>query len=50
MARGVNFGVEEVEGLFYLCSENNGANNVQLVCAFVFEYAKGRFSHDTAQL
>ena len=24
--------------------------NVQLICAFVFAYAKSRFSHDAAQL
>ena len=25
------------------------AVNAQLICAFVFPYAKSRFSHDTAQ-
>ena len=59
MARGLKFGIKEVEGLYYLCSENKGAvqlhgmhctaaQYVQLICAFVFAYSKGRFSHDTA--
>ena len=42
MARGLKFQNTEVEGLYYLCR--------QLVCAFVFVYAKSRFSHDAAQL
>ena len=32
----------------YLCSENKGAATAQLICAFVFTYAKHRFSHDPA--
>ena len=35
-----------VEGLCFLCSENKGAD--QLICTFVFAYAKSRFSHDLA--
>ena len=39
----------------YLCSENKVADQlhlymVQLICAFVFSYAKSRFFHDTAHL
>ena len=44
MARGLKFQICEVEGLYYLCSEINA----QLICAFVFTYAKSRFFHDTA--
>ena len=36
--------------MYYLCSENKGAVTAQLICAFVFAYAKSRFSHDVAQL
>ena len=32
--------------MFFLCSENKGAD--QLICVFVFAYAKSRFSHDAA--
>ena len=35
--------------LYYVCSENKVAD-AQLICAFVFAYAKGRFSHDTADM
>ena len=50
MARGLKL----VEGLYYLCSENKGADQLrvtaQLICAFIFAYAKIRFSLDTAQV
>ena len=36
MFRGLKFRIKEVEGLYYLCSENKGA------------YAKCWFSHDAA--
>ena len=47
MAIGFKFQIKEVEGLFYLCSENKGANELwgyctadavikQLICVFVF--------------
>ena len=39
--RGLIFRIKEVEGLYYLCSKNKGAT--QLICAFVFAYAKSRF-------
>ena len=29
MARGLKFGIKEVEGLFYLCSENKGADQLR---------------------
>ena len=59
MARGLKFWIYEEEGLFYLCSENKGAKQLcgnscavtaQLICAFVFAYAKIWFSHVPAQL
>ena len=48
MARSLKFGIYEVEGLYFLCSENKGA--AQLICIFVFAYAKNRFSHDAAHI
>ena len=46
--------IEEVVGLYYLCSENKGADqlhsNAQLICGFVFAYAKIGFPHDAAHL
>ena len=49
-----NFGFRKVVGLFYLCSENKGADQLritaQLICVFVFAYAKSRFSHNEAQI
>ena len=29
MARGLKFRIEEVEGLYYLCSENKGADQLR---------------------
>ena len=37
---------KKVEGVYYLCTENKGA--AQLICAFVFAYAKSRISNDAA--
>ena len=48
MARGLKFRIKEVEGLYYLCSKTKGAD--QLICVFVFAYAKSRFSHNAAHL
>ena len=47
MVRGLKF---QEEGFDYLhvCSENKGAD--QLCCAFIFAYAKSRFSHDAAHI
>ena len=40
--------------MYYLCSETKTliscAATVQLICAFVFAYARGRFSHDAAHI
>ena len=48
MARGLKLWMHDVEGLFYLCSKMKGTNQLrlttQLICAFVFTYAKNRFS------
>ena len=54
MARGLKFRIKEVEGLYYLCRENKGTDQlratVKLICVFVLVYAKSRFSHDAAQI
>ena len=53
MIKGLKFRIKEVEGLFYLCSEKKAliscAVIAQLICVFVFAYAKTRFSHDGAK-
>ena len=49
MASGLKFVTNEDEGFYNLCSENKGADPLQPICAFVFAYAKSRFSHDAAQ-
>ena len=52
ISRGLKFRIKEVEGLYYLCSENKGADScavtAQLICVFVFTYSKSRFSHNEA--
>ena len=48
IARCLTFRTWEEEGLYYLCSENKGAD--QLICGFVFAYAKSQFSHDVAHM
>ena len=47
MTGSFKFRISEVVGLYYLCGENKGAAQL---CAFVFAYAKSRFSHDVAHL
>ena len=55
MARDLKFHIQRVEGLYYLCSENKGADQlhgyreVDLRLCFRM-YAKRRFSHDAAHL
>ena len=44
----MKYQIKQVEGLYYLCSKNKGAD--QLICAFVFAFAKSRFSHDTVHM
>ena len=52
MARGSNFFIYELEGLYYLCSENKGADQLrgyhEADLRLVFAYATIRFSHDAA--
>ena len=58
MSRGLKFRIYEVEELYYLCSENKGADQLrdyscaaviaQLICDFVLAYANSRFSYDAA--
>ena len=54
MARGLKIYIKKVEGLCYLYSKNKAliscAVTVQLICGFVFAYAKIRFSHDAAEI
>ena len=54
MARALKFRIKEEEELYYLCSEKKGTDqlhgSVQLICAFVFAYAKIRFSHDVTYI
>ena len=47
IGRGLKFWILEEEGLYYLCGENKGADQL---CCVVFPYAKAVFSHDTAHL
>ena len=44
---GISYQVQhKEEELYYVCSKNKGcAVTMQLICAFVFAYAKNRFSH-----
>ena len=49
MARGLKFRIKKVERLYYLCSENKGADQLRGY-VFVFAYAKRCFSHDAAQI
>ena len=54
MARCLKFRIYEVEGLYYLCSENKGADQLRatakLICVFVFAYAKIWFSNNAAHI
>ena len=54
MARGLKFRIKKEEGLYYLCSENKGADQL---CSYrtadlhlFFAYAKSQFSHDMAHI
>ena len=58
IARGLKFRIQKVEGLYYSCSKNKGADQfavtfaitAKLICIFVFALTKIRFSHDAAHL
>ena len=47
MARSLKFWILKVEGLYYPCSENKGADQLRV---FVVAYAKSRFSHNEAHI
>ena len=49
MVRGLKFRMKEVEGFYYLCSENKGTT-AKLICVFVSAYAKSWFSHNEAHM
>ena len=54
MVRGLKFRIYEVEGLYYLCSENKGADQLrgyrEADLRLCFRICKSRFSHDVAHL
>ena len=54
IARDLKFQILEVEGLYYLCSENKAlisfAVTAKLICVLVFAYAKIQFSHEAAHI
>ena len=54
MARALKFCIKEEEGLYYLCSENKGADQLrgyrEADLRLCFRICKSRFSHDEAQL
>ena len=49
-ARSLKFRIKEEEGLYYLCSENKGANQLRGYRTFVFAYANCWFSHAVAHV
>ena len=48
--RSLEFQILEEEGLYCLCSENKGIDQLCSYCAFVFAYANCRFSEAVAHL
>ena len=54
MARGLKFHIENVEGFYYLCSENIGGGQLcgyrEADLRLCFRICKRRFSHDAAHL
>ena len=49
-ARGLKFLIDEEEEFHNLCGKSNEADPLQLNSAFVFRYAKCRFSRDAANI
>ena len=53
-ARGLKFRIQDIEGLYYLCSENKGADQLCGYCTadlhLNFSICKSRLSHDVAQI
>ena len=54
MARGLKFRIWEVERFYYPIPKTKAliscAVTAQLICVFVFAYAKSQFSHDEAHI
>ena len=54
VARGLKFRIYEVEGLYYLCSENKGADQLrgyrEADLRLCFRIYKIRFSHDATRI
>ena len=50
MVRGWKFWIQKVEELYYRCSENEGADQLRSICAFVFAYADCWSSHAVAHI
>ena len=54
MARGSKFRIKKVEGLYYLCSENKGSDQLRSYreahLRLLFAYVKRWFSRDKAHL
>ena len=54
IARGLKFRIQEVEGLYYPFSENEGADQLRSYCAadlrLCFRICKSRFSHNEAHI
>ena len=51
--RGLKFGIKEDEGLYYIAKTKVLINCIvtgQLICAYVFAYAKSRFPNDAAHM
>ena len=51
-ARSMKFRIKELEGLYYPCCENKGADQLRgyLICAFVFAYADCWFFQEVAHM
>ena len=54
MARGLKFRIQKEEGLYYLCSENKGADRLRCYreadLRLCFAYEKIWYSHDEAHI
>ena len=54
MARGLKFWIWKIEGLYYLCSENKGADQLrgyrEADLRLCFRICKRWFSHDAAHM
>ena len=54
MARGLKFLIQVVEGLYFMIAKAkvliSCVVTAELICIFVFAYAKSRFSHNEAHM